>query len=196
MDNFWHLGDELRGQVRVSEDHHWSVMTSKLAEMTGTKSERMNNVDPSRSSVETKMKEKFGFQEEIKFENFNFTMPNLDNETIGKTAFYNSMYNMNTAFLKSNDSVNNFKLNDTSSKLVNSSNMKESYNNNSNNIIKNSSSNSNNNNGSPDKRFKTLPSTEMLPRNEVLGGYIFVCNNDTMQEDLKRQLFDHNVLTK
>jgi len=29
----------------------------------------------------------------------------------------------------------------------------------------------------------------MLPRNEVLGGYIFVCNNDTMQEDLKRQLF-------
>ncbi|KAL6509169.1 hypothetical protein OROGR_022479 [Orobanche gracilis] len=30
---------------------------------------------------------------------------------------------------------------------------------------------------------------ETLPRNEVLGGYIFVCNNDTMQEDLKRQLF-------
>ncbi|KAL0348565.1 UNVERIFIED_CONTAM: B2 protein, partial [Sesamum angustifolium] len=27
------------------------------------------------------------------------------------------------------------------------------------------------------------------PMNEVLGGYIFVCNNDTMQEDLKRQLF-------
>ncbi|XP_002980634.2 B2 protein [Selaginella moellendorffii] len=40
-----------------------------------------------------------------------------------------------------------------------------------------------------DKRFKTLPPSEMLPRNETLGGYIFVCNNDTMQEDLKRQLF-------
>ncbi|KAH6766604.1 Peptidase family M48 family protein [Perilla frutescens var. hirtella] len=40
-----------------------------------------------------------------------------------------------------------------------------------------------------DKRFKTLPAAETLPRNEVLGGYIFVCNNDTMQEDLKRQLF-------
>ncbi|EFJ24245.1 hypothetical protein SELMODRAFT_26766, partial [Selaginella moellendorffii] len=42
---------------------------------------------------------------------------------------------------------------------------------------------------SQDKRFKTLPPSETLPRSEVLGGYIFVCNNDTMQEDLKRQLF-------
>ncbi|XP_052624979.1 DCD domain-containing protein NRP-B-like [Lactuca sativa] len=40
-----------------------------------------------------------------------------------------------------------------------------------------------------DKRFKTLPTAETLPRDEVLGGYIFVCNNDTMQEDLKSQLF-------
>eukprot|EP00850_Spirogloea_muscicola_P010664 SM000063S20054 [mRNA] locus=s63:528205:529765:+ [translate_table: standard] len=40
-----------------------------------------------------------------------------------------------------------------------------------------------------DKRFKSLPPTEALPRSEILGGYIFVCNNDTMQEDLKRQLF-------
>lgn len=40
-----------------------------------------------------------------------------------------------------------------------------------------------------DKRFKSLPPAEMLPRLETLGGYIFVCNNDTMQEDLKRELF-------
>eukprot|EP00249_Psilotum_nudum_P019494 c27283_g1_i1 orf=552-1661(+) len=40
-----------------------------------------------------------------------------------------------------------------------------------------------------DKRFKSLPAAETLPRDETLGGYIFVCNNDTMQEDLKRQLF-------
>ncbi|KAK9012423.1 hypothetical protein V6N11_040478 [Hibiscus sabdariffa] len=54
----------------------------------------------------------------------------------------------------------------------------------------NNSSNENTNaNNAVDKRFKTLPATETLPRNEVLGGYIFVCNNDTMQEDLKRQLF-------
>ncbi|WCJ26560.1 DCD domain-containing protein NRP [Euphorbia peplus] len=42
---------------------------------------------------------------------------------------------------------------------------------------------------SSDKRFKTLPPSESLPRNETVGGYIFVCNNDTMQENLKRQLF-------
>lgn len=40
-----------------------------------------------------------------------------------------------------------------------------------------------------DKRFKTLPPSEALPRNETIGGYIFVCNNDTMAENLKRQLF-------
>ncbi|KFK32974.1 hypothetical protein AALP_AA6G313400 [Arabis alpina] len=38
-------------------------------------------------------------------------------------------------------------------------------------------------------RFKTLPAAEALPRNETIGGYIFVCNNDTMEENLKRQLF-------
>ncbi|KAK6137263.1 hypothetical protein DH2020_029010 [Rehmannia glutinosa] len=52
----------------------------------------------------------------------------------------------------------------------------------------------NNNNGNGenktavDKRFKTLPPAESLPRNETIGGYIFVCNNDTMAENLKRQL--------
>ncbi|KAK8658268.1 hypothetical protein V6N13_036477 [Hibiscus sabdariffa] len=40
-----------------------------------------------------------------------------------------------------------------------------------------------------DKRFKTLPPSESLPRNETVGGYIFVCNNDTMEENLRRQLF-------
>ncbi|XP_021812965.1 B2 protein-like [Prunus avium] len=44
-------------------------------------------------------------------------------------------------------------------------------------------------NTSHDKWHKSLPQAEMLPRNEVLGGYIFVCNNETMQEDLHRQLF-------
>ncbi|PQQ17602.1 B2 protein isoform X2 [Prunus yedoensis var. nudiflora] len=44
-------------------------------------------------------------------------------------------------------------------------------------------------NNSHDKWHKSLPQAEMLPRNEVLGGYIFVCNNETMQEDLHRQLF-------
>lgn len=43
-----------------------------------------------------------------------------------------------------------------------------------------------------DKRFKTLPPAESLPRNETIGGYIFVCNNDTMAENLKRQLFGND----
>ncbi|KAH6801836.1 DCD and Cell domain protein [Perilla frutescens var. frutescens] len=30
---------------------------------------------------------------------------------------------------------------------------------------------------------------EFLPRTEILGGYIFVCNNDTMQESMRRQIF-------
>ncbi|EEF43380.1 n-rich protein, putative [Ricinus communis] len=64
-----------------------------------------------------------------------------------------------------------------------------------NNNKKNSGGDNNNNDGKDnsksgtDKRFKTLPPSESLPRNETVGGYIFVCNNDTMQENLKRQLF-------
>lgn len=55
----------------------------------------------------------------------------------------------------------------------------------------NSSNNKNNNDkdAAVDKRFKTLPPSEALPRNEAIGGYIFVCNNDTMEENLRRQLF-------
>lgn len=57
---------------------------------------------------------------------------------------------------------------------------------------------SNNNDGKDkqsavDKRFKTLPPSESLARNETVGGYIFVCNNDTMQENLKRQLFGMSI---
>lgn len=54
---------------------------------------------------------------------------------------------------------------------------------------KNNSDNNNDGKSAADKRFKTLPPSESLPRNETVGGYIFVCNNDTMQENLKRQLF-------
>lgn len=47
---------------------------------------------------------------------------------------------------------------------------------------------------SVDKRFKTLPPSESLPKDETVGGYIFVCNNDTMPENLKRQLFGMFVI--
>lgn len=45
-----------------------------------------------------------------------------------------------------------------------------------------------------DRRFKSLPPAESLPRNEPLGGYIFVCNNDTMEDDLRRRLFGECTL--
>ncbi|KAL3844459.1 hypothetical protein ACJIZ3_001862 [Penstemon smallii] len=53
----------------------------------------------------------------------------------------------------------------------------------------NNNGNNNENKNGVDKRFKTLPPAESLPRNETIGGYIFVCNNDTMAENLKRELF-------
>jgi len=60
---------------------------------------------------------------------------------------------------------------------------------NSNGKKNNGDNNNNDSKSGVDKRFKTLPPSESLPRNETVGGYIFVCNNDTMQENLKRQLF-------
>lgn len=42
-----------------------------------------------------------------------------------------------------------------------------------------------------EKRVEATPMRppEFLARTEALGGYIFVCNNDTMQECLRRQMF-------
>lgn len=188
MHNFWQLGDELRGQSKVSEDHKWLMAASKLAEQTRSKGERMNNLDLSKGLAEIRPREKIGFQEDNKFESLNFNMLNLETkmaENMSKSSFRNGVFNMNTVYQKTN--LNNIG-NLTGSKYSsNIQNIKEPNNNNSNN---NNNNNENSNaNNAVDKRFKTLPATETLPRNEVLGGYIFVCNNDTMQEDLKRQLF-------
>ncbi|GMP29669.1 hypothetical protein CsSME_00004664 [Camellia sinensis var. sinensis] len=182
MRSFWQLGDELRGQSKVSEDHKWSMVASKLAEQT--KGERRINLDLSKGPAEIRPRENMGFQEDNKFESLNFNMLNLDpkmTENVNKSSFRNGMYNMNALYQKSNG---NSVMNMTGSKYgVNNQNKEP-----------NSSSNNNNNNDNSntsaiEKRFKTLPAAETLPRNEALGGYIFVCNNDTMQEDLKRQLF-------
>ena len=189
MDNFWQLGDDLRGQVRVSEDHQWSVITSKLAELTVSKGERINH-------LESKPKERP--------ENTSFQSISLDfkvNDAVDKISLLHGAYNTRSNINNHLNDVNSgsFKLKNVGSKFTGSNNSAKEINNN--NISKtignlcvagknnNKNNCDSNNNGSVDKRFKTLPSAEMLPRNEVLGGYIFVCNNDTMQEDLKRQLF-------
>ncbi|KAI9084042.1 hypothetical protein K1719_034038 [Acacia pycnantha] len=147
MHSFWQLGDELRGHSKTSEDHKWLMVASKLAEQTRSKGERVNNLDLSKGPIETRSRDKFGIQEDNKFDTLNFSMLNLESK-----------------FTENNN---------------------KEFNNNGNN----SNNNENGNTNAADKRFKTLPASETLPRNEVLGGYIFVCNNDTMQEDLKRQLF-------
>ena len=187
MDSFWQLGDYLRGQSKASEDNQWLMVASKLAEQTRTKGERLSNLDLSKGPAEIRTRDKFGFREDNKFENLNFNMLNLDSkigDNVSKSSFRNGTYNINAVYQKNN-----------SNSLGNLAGNKYSGNNHSNKDVNNNSSTSNNNsnensaNNAVDKRFKTLPAAEALPRNEVLGGYIFVCNNDTMQEDLKRQLF-------
>ncbi|CAM8978810.1 unnamed protein product [Rhodiola kirilowii] len=119
------------------------------------------------------------FQGGSKFENLNFSILNLDSkytESVYKSPFLSPYNNVNASYPKGGG--NSF-ANIVASKHV-GTNHNEVY-------KKNSSEN--NSNSIDDRRFKTLPAAEMLPRDEVLGGYIFVCNNDTMQEDLKRLLF-------
>ncbi|KAG0479254.1 hypothetical protein HPP92_010112 [Vanilla planifolia] len=191
MESLWQLGDEFRGQSKVSEDYQWSVITSKLAEMTRPKTARVNNLDQSRNNVEPKPWEKPCFQEDCKFENLGLGLMNLDlkmNDATTKSSFRNSAYSMSSMYQKGNNNLNNVKINSGIAKYGNGTAIKEA-NNNSNSISSVNNNNGNNNSVVVDKKFKSLPSTEMLPRNEILGGYIFVCNNDTMQEDLKRQLF-------
>lgn len=182
MHSFWQLGDELRGQSRVSEDHKWLMVASKLAEQTMCKSERMNNADILKGPAEIRPRDKISYQEDNKFESFNFNMLNMESkmtENVSKSCFRNSIYETNAVCQKSNlNSIGSMASNKYSSNHFNkdaSASAANSENCSANNAV--------------DKRFKTLPASETLPRNEVLGGYIFVCNNDTMQEDLKRQLF-------
>ncbi|XP_059641814.1 B2 protein-like [Cornus florida] len=184
MQTFWQLGDELRGQSKVSEDHKWLMVASKLAEQTSSKGERRNNLDLSKGSAEIRPRDNVGFQEDNKFESLNFNMLNLGakmTENANKSSFRNGIYNMNTVYQKG--SSNNM------GNMIGSKYSGNNHNREPNNSSNNTTNENTNTNGAVDKRFKTLPTAETLPRNEALGGYIFVCNNDTMQEDLKRQLF-------
>lgn len=182
MSSYWQLGDELRG-LKVSEEHKWLMAASKLAEQTRSKVERMNNLDLSKGLVETRLRDNnVGLQEENKFESLNFNMLNLDSKSdpVGKSAMRNGIYSINVGYQKNNLNT-----------VINVNGTKHNGNNHYKDAIINNCENGNSN-SAVDKRFKTLPAAETLPRDEVLGGYIFVCNNDTMQEDLKRQLFGNN----
>ncbi|GJX85885.1 B2 protein [Tanacetum coccineum] len=187
MQSYWQLGDELRGQSKVSEDQKWYAAASRLAEQTRSKGERRNNLDLSKVAVDVRPRENVGFQEENKFESLNFNMLNLNldmkmTENMNKNSLRNSVFNMNAMYQKGNNRVMENMVSGKYPGMSHNKDVNVSSNHNSNN-------NDSNNNNAADKRFKTLPAAETLPRDEVLGGYIFVCNNDTMQEDLKRQLF-------
>eukprot|EP01018_Ginkgo_biloba_P010472 Gb_18799 [translate_table: standard] len=160
--SFWQFGEAPKGQTKCSDDQKWNLAASKLAlvEQTRAKGERMNKVETTQSPSETKERGLKEKGDEGRFETLNHKHRNVD--------------------WKGVESGNKVGISATAYNV----NTSFQINNNKNNTNINS-----NTNGSLDKRFKTLPSSEMLPRNEVLGGYIFVCNNDTMQEDLKRQLF-------
>ncbi|KAL2529143.1 DCD (Development and Cell Death) domain protein [Forsythia ovata] len=165
--SFWQLGDDLRGQAKVSEDHKWLVAASKLAEQTSSKGERRNNLDFSKGPTEMRPRDSFGFQEDNKFESFNFNMLNLDakmSENIAKSSIRNGIYNMNAMYQNPNANLGNIAGSKYNNNNLNKDPIKSSTNS-SNNKEENTNASS-----AVDKRFKTLPATETLPRDEVLGG--------------------------
>ncbi|KAL9669570.1 hypothetical protein QQ045_007117 [Rhodiola kirilowii] len=93
---------------------------------------------------------------------------------------------MKTMYPKSyGNSLGNLNVNKYAGNNQHAKDLPNKYNNND----TDTSTSTNNSTDTLDRRFKTLPAAETPPKHETLGGYIFVCNNDTMQEDLKRQLF-------
>ncbi|KAK4264100.1 hypothetical protein QN277_029434 [Acacia crassicarpa] len=100
--------DELRGHSKTSEDHKWLMVASKLAEQTRSKGERVNNLDLSKGPIETRSRDKFGIQEDNKFDTLNFSMLNLESkftENVGKSSLRNGVYNMNVVYPKNNASL-------------------------------------------------------------------------------------------
>ena len=58
MHSFCQLGDDLRGQSKVSEDHKWIMAASKLAKHTRSKGECMNKLDLSKGLAELRPRDK------------------------------------------------------------------------------------------------------------------------------------------
>ncbi|GAB4849578.1 hypothetical protein Ancab_004373 [Ancistrocladus abbreviatus] len=157
MDNinsFWQLGDELRRHTKISEDHKWLMVASKLAEQARSKGEQMNNLDLSKGVANFRPRDRFGFQEDNKFESLNFNLLNSNSkasDNLSKGSLRSNIYNMNVVYVKSNDSIVNLPIKKSS---INNHNIKEANNTNSCN---------NENAIANDKRFKSLPAAEMLP---------------------------------
>lgn len=127
----------------------------------------------------------------------NNNMVGLNNGGFNKGLYSKPLVNFNQ-----NNNNNGFIVGSKYNKGGNGKGLEDQHNNHHNNGTKLGKKNKNGNkekdngekNNGVDKRFKTLPPSESLPRNETVGGYIFVCNNDTMEENLKRQLFGMSLL--
>ncbi|XP_020212927.1 B2 protein [Cajanus cajan] len=138
-----------------------------------------------------------GFNKGI-YSNTSSYHPNLNNNTLG--GFNKGIYSNTTHSPYLNLNNNNHHLNNNLNTNLKGyktffkgedlfQTPKTAKKNNTNNNKKHGDNNTNNDVTKTDKKFKTLPPAESLPKNETIGGYIFVCNNDTMAENLKRQLF-------
>lgn len=162
--SFFQFGDELRGRVKASEGLKWNLAAE----------DQEWNLAASKLAFAEQMRAKFDRN----------SKPEI------KRSVKDTTNNSKSAKGKHRQKSDEAK-NDAVSKLLNvdwklgEAGQKASLL----NSVYNGSAQSPSGNGSLDKRFKSLPPAETLPRSETLGGYIFVCNNDTMQEDLKRQLF-------
>lgn len=161
--SFFQYGDEFRGQPKFYDEQKWNLSAE----------DRKWSMAASKLAFEEKMRTKMECGNGNKAEPLRRSLGEFSSGKGGKGKLKQrgSEEAKHEALLNAD-----WKLNDASEK---SSLMSSLFNGNGQSQLT----------SSLDKRFKSLPPAEMLPRNETLGGYIFVCNNDTMQEDLKRQLF-------
>ncbi|KAL4565413.1 hypothetical protein LXL04_029507 [Taraxacum kok-saghyz] len=196
--SFWQFSDQLRGQSNnlsnlSLNDSIWSTSyASKRPEKERRNFDiRVGGEFTNSGTINTNNSDFNGFNFDWKVGSSNQNQPGDFGINGGFNKGIYSKPSLNFATTNVNFEKNGFKKdgkfgknNDDDHHLFGSKHGKNKKNNSNVNTTEKDS-----NKNSVDKRFKTLPPSESLPRNETVGGYIFVCNNDTMQENLKRQLF-------
>ncbi|KEH35156.1 DCD (development and cell death) domain protein [Medicago truncatula] len=200
--SFWQFSDQLRHQTSnlaslSLNDSIWSTNMTKRPDQR--RNFDVKNSDINNSFTNFNSKPSSDLNDGWKMMNNSngplFSMPHNNNSSFAgfNKGIYSSPYvnnlNNNTNNLSNinlNGYKSGFKVGDEFQ--LGNKGVKKNINNN-NNINKKHGDNTDVAKTSADKKFKTLPPSESLPRNETIGGYIFVCNNDTMAENLKRQIF-------
>ncbi|KAM7494359.1 hypothetical protein LguiB_028968 [Lonicera macranthoides] len=211
--SFWQFSDQLRidtnnfSNLSINNDNNsiWSnsYASSKRPEDRRNFDFRIpEKVNPSNTAFNSPSSDRSSrFNDEFKIGSAQNMAGVGLNGGFNKGVYSNPSMNFN---FNNNNSMDNFPISSKNYRSGNGKGEVDHFKNNSNNQYggkngkknknvkkenNNSNSNGNGEKNSVDKRFKTLPPSESLPRNETVGGYIFVCNNDTMDENLKRQLF-------